>query len=122
MSVYENPDFKQLVEIRESVFSLLDRKINGVFSKATSSNLNRAIRSRTRALKANPLYGTSGNELQLELGVLDLSVSRVIHFFGCDDDRRVLEIITANLRGHFDVWFKKLQDEAVLCGVVLRGC
>ena len=115
MSIYENPDVKQLVEIRESLFSLLDRKINGVFSKATSSNLNRAIRSRTRALKANPLYGTSGNDLKIELGVLDLSVSRVIQFFGCDDDKRVLEITMTNLRGHFDLWFEKVQVEAVQC-------
>ena len=116
MSVYAN-NVQQLVEIRESLFSPPDRKILVDFSIATSSYLNQAIQLRIRALKANPLYGTSGDDFKIELVVLSLSVSRVIHFIRCDNDRRVLKITMTNLHGHFDVWFENLQDEAVMCGV-----
>lgn len=90
MSVEENSNVQQLVEIHESLFSLLNRKVNGAISTATSSHLNKAIQSRIRALQASPLYDTSGKTLKKELETLDVNISRLERCLG-GDNKKMME-------------------------------
>ena len=111
MSIYENSDVQQLVEIRESLFNLLERKLNGAFSTSGSAQLNEAIRSRTRDLRANVLCARPGYGLRKDLEALDASVSRLGHLLESDDKGSMNEILT-RLRFRFDVWFERIEQEA----------
>ena len=107
MSAHQDPDVQQFVEIRDFLFSLLDRTING----ATSSNLNEAIRSRIRALQANPLYSKPwAYGLRNELDSSDGYMSRS-RIFSRSNDKQIMEKRLDDLRYYFGV-FERLRQEA----------
>lgn len=56
MSIRTNPTFIQLLEIRESLFDLLDRKLRESCAEFTTPQLDQSIRTRIQHLENNALY------------------------------------------------------------------
>ena len=56
MSISGNPTFIQLLEIRDSLFDLLDRKVHDSSAGRTTPELDQAIRTRIQHLENNALY------------------------------------------------------------------
>ena len=106
ISIRENPTFIQLLDIRDSLFDLLGRKIQGFPTTATASKafiapeINEPIRTAIQNLQENALY-KAGTDLVLEshLERLDRILSRESRFLKYSADEEDLEEYEHRLRG-----------------------
>ena len=127
--IRDDPIFQNLLEIRDSLLHLLDRKVNGPRDASIASQLNGAIRIRVKHLRANALYSAGIDDVfEADLYKLDYRISRFGHFFnrGNQDlfaeSRNVLEVHLYNLVEWIEDEVSWKGEEAMLNSFPLRPC